>query len=71
MAEEKTLAERERENKIVKSLAEELKCKGNDALKDGDEDKAILYYTKAIGLVPDSAIYHANRSAAYYQKGYY
>uniref|UniRef100_A0A3B3TGB7 Serine/threonine-protein phosphatase n=1 Tax=Paramormyrops kingsleyae TaxID=1676925 RepID=A0A3B3TGB7_9TELE len=45
--------------------AEELKEKANKYFKEKDYDNAIKYYTEALELNPDNAIYYSNRSLAY------
>lgn len=45
--------------------AEELKKKGNDALKKGEAEEAIKLYTEAIQLDPSNHVLYSNRCAAY------
>ncbi|KAG9348364.1 hypothetical protein JZ751_002099 [Albula glossodonta] len=45
--------------------AEELKEKANKYFKEKDYEKAIKYYTDALELNPENAIYYSNRSLAY------
>lgn len=54
--------------------ADELKEKGNEAFKNGDYEKAIALYTKAIKLSSedgDNAVYFKNRAAAHLKRGGY
>jgi len=45
--------------------AEQLKTHGNQKMVSGQYQEAVNYYTKAIELDSKSAIYYANRAAAY------
>ena len=45
--------------------AEQYKNDGNSALSSDNPLEAISFYKKAIEIMPDNAIYHANLSAAY------
>ncbi|XP_072286726.1 serine/threonine-protein phosphatase 5 [Pyxicephalus adspersus] len=45
--------------------AEELKEKANEYFRVKDYDRAVQYYTEAITLDPNNAIYYGNRSLAY------
>jgi len=45
--------------------AEQYKQEGNESYKKKDYNEALIKYTKAIELVPDSHIYLGNRSAVY------
>ncbi|MEE6512043.1 hypothetical protein FKM82_018932 [Ascaphus truei] len=45
--------------------AEELKAQANEYFRVKDYDRAVQYYTQAIALSQDSAIYYGNRSLAY------
>jgi stress-induced-phosphoprotein 1 len=47
------------------SQVEELKQKGNEAMKAGEYDSAINLYGEAIELSPDSHVLYSNRCAAY------
>ena len=47
--------------------AENLKIKGNDALRSGDFKEAILHYNSALKINPDNAIVLVNRSLAYFK----
>ncbi|CAM9439347.1 unnamed protein product [Pylaiella littoralis] len=49
--------------------AQELKDKGNAALKAGDFQDAIASYTKAIDLDPSNHVFYSNRSAAHLSNG--
>ena len=51
--------------------AEELKKKGNEALKKGDADEAIKLYTEAIQLDPNNHVLYSNRCAAYMRQEKY
>lgn len=44
--------------------AEEAKKKGNEYYKNGEYERAIEFYTQAINLQPQCAVYYGNRSAA-------
>eukprot|EP01062_Namystynia_karyoxenos_P049188 TRINITY_DN375_c4_g1_i2.p1 TRINITY_DN375_c4_g1~~TRINITY_DN375_c4_g1_i2.p1 ORF type:complete len:455 (+),score=227.51 TRINITY_DN375_c4_g1_i2:124-1365(+) len=44
---------------------EQLKQKGNELMAKGQHKDAIGYYTKAIELDPETAVYYGNRAAAY------
>ena len=44
---------------------DELKQKGNEAMKAGEYDSAIGFYGEAIGLSRDNHVLYSNRSAAY------
>ena len=48
----------------IKHQAEEFKAKGNAQLRKNNHREAIEWYTKAIDLIPQSAVYHGNRSQA-------
>lgn len=41
------------------------KDKGNECLKQGFIDEAIMYYTKAINLDPENNIVYTNRATAF------
>lgn len=45
--------------------AEELKKKGNEAMKAGQLVEAVKFYTDAINLHPDNHILYSNRCAAF------
>ncbi|XP_066437589.1 serine/threonine-protein phosphatase 5 [Eleutherodactylus coqui] len=45
--------------------AEELKEQANEYFRVKDYDRAVQYYTQAIALSPNNAIYYGNRSLAY------
>ncbi|KAH6654562.1 hypothetical protein BKA67DRAFT_282937 [Truncatella angustata] len=51
--------------------AEAYKTAGNKYFKDRDYKNAILQYSKAVELIPDSATYLSNRAAAYMSNGQY
>ena len=50
---------------LIFHQAEQLKTKGNAALKAGNVDEAISFYTDAIELDPENHVLYSNRSAAY------
>ena len=52
-------------NECLTGNAEELKVKGNDALAKKNYDQAVCYYSQAIKLKGDNAVYYSNRAAAY------
>jgi len=49
--------------------AEELKATGNRKVSDRNYPEAIKFYSEAIKLNPNNAVYYANRAAAYSQQG--
>ncbi|KAK9779505.1 putative J domain-containing protein [Seiridium cardinale] len=51
--------------------AEAYKAAGNRFFKDKDYKNAIVQYSKAVTLVPDSATYLSNRAAAFMSNGQY
>ena len=51
----------ESENKA----AEEFKTQGNVCFQQGDYERAIEYYTKALSLDSSNASYYSNRAACY------
>lgn len=53
----------------TKAKAEELKTQGNQALTQKNMSEAVRLYTEAIALVPNNAVYYANRAAAHSQSG--
>lgn len=53
----------------VRQKAEDLKKQGNDKLTAKSFEEAIALYTEAIALVPNNAVYYANRAAAHSQLG--
>jgi small glutamine-rich tetratricopeptide repeat-containing protein alpha len=52
-----------------KAQAEQLKGKGNEAMKKKDYSGAVEFYTQALNLVPLNPIYLSNRAAAYSGQG--
>jgi tetratricopeptide (TPR) repeat protein len=48
-----------------RSLAEELKDRGNACFTAGDIEQAVNLYSQAIDIDPDNCVYYSNRSAAY------
>lgn len=54
-----------------KAEAEALKSKGNAAIAQKDFSAAIEFYTQALNIVPNHAIYLSNRAAAYSELGQY
>ena len=52
-------------NECFTGNPEELKVKGNDALAKKNYDQAVYYYSQAIQLKGDNAVYYSNRAAAY------
>lgn len=50
---------------VNKEMAESKKIEGNDYMRDGKFNEAIISYTNAIDLDPNNAIYYSNRAAAY------
>uniref|UniRef100_A0A182NBK6 J domain-containing protein n=1 Tax=Anopheles dirus TaxID=7168 RepID=A0A182NBK6_9DIPT len=53
------------------SIAEEKKNSGNDEYKSKRYDAALLLYSEAINLSPDTPAYYGNRSACYMMLGDY
>ncbi|XP_059847245.1 small glutamine-rich tetratricopeptide repeat-containing protein alpha-like isoform X1 [Hypanus sabinus] len=53
------------------SKAELLKTEGNEQMKIENYQSAVDYYTKAIELNPNNAVYFCNRAAAYSKLGNY
>ncbi|XP_028299837.1 small glutamine-rich tetratricopeptide repeat-containing protein alpha isoform X2 [Gouania willdenowi] len=51
--------------------AEKLKSEGNDQMKVENFAAAVEFYSKAIALNPQNAVYHCNRAAAYSKVGNY
>ncbi|KAH8673852.1 hypothetical protein BX600DRAFT_509082 [Xylariales sp. PMI_506] len=51
--------------------AEAYKAAGNKFFKEKDYKNAIIQYSKAVELMPDSATYLSNRAAAYMSNGQY
>ncbi|CRK47451.1 hypothetical protein BN1723_007548 [Verticillium longisporum] len=51
--------------------AEAYKAAGNKFFKEKDYKNAILQYSKAVEMIPDSATYLSNRAAAYMSNGNY
>lgn len=47
-----------------RQAAEDAKQRGNDFYRSGEYEKAIEFYTQAINLQPQCAVYYGNRSAA-------
>eukprot|EP01060_Flectonema_neradi_P026193 TRINITY_DN3503_c3_g1_i1.p1 TRINITY_DN3503_c3_g1~~TRINITY_DN3503_c3_g1_i1.p1 ORF type:complete len:378 (+),score=114.95 TRINITY_DN3503_c3_g1_i1:76-1209(+) len=45
--------------------ADQLKAKGNEQMSKGQYKPAVGFYSKAIELSPDNAVYYCNRAAAY------
>ncbi|XP_064403247.1 stress-induced-phosphoprotein 1-like isoform X2 [Halichondria panicea] len=56
---------------IDPAQAEELKKKGNDAMKRGQLEEAIQLYTQAIQKDPSNHVLYSNRSAAYMKQEKY
>ena len=51
--------------------ADELKQKGNDAMKSANFESAVRFYSEAISLSPENHVLYSNRSAAYMKLGRY
>ncbi|XP_061094863.1 small glutamine-rich tetratricopeptide repeat-containing protein alpha [Conger conger] len=51
--------------------AERLKTEGNEKMKEENFSEAMLYYSKAIEINPQNAVYYCNRAAAYSKLGNY
>lgn len=61
----------QRNNPYEGLTAEQIKNKGNELMSQAKYKEAIAYYTKAIELEPENAIFFANRAAAHtHLKGY-
>uniref|UniRef100_A0A672ZUJ3 Small glutamine-rich tetratricopeptide repeat-containing protein alpha n=1 Tax=Sphaeramia orbicularis TaxID=375764 RepID=A0A672ZUJ3_9TELE len=61
----KTLSDEQREE------AEQLKTEGNDQMKVENFAAAVEFYSKAIAINPQNAVYYCNRAAAYSKLGNY
>ena len=59
---EKDAQDRAEKRKRNKKKAEELKQKGNKLYKEGKHKEAQDWYTEAINLIPDNAVYYSNRA---------
>ena len=59
---EKDTQERAEKRRINKKKAEELKQKGNKFFKEGKHKDAKDWYTEAVNLIPDNAVYYSNRA---------
>ena len=59
---EKDAQERAEKRRRNKKKAEELKQKGNTFYKEGKHKVAKDWYTEAINLIPDNAVYYSNRA---------
>lgn len=62
---EKDANERAADRKIRNERAETLKRIGNGAFKEGDYEKAVTYFTKAIEQRKDSTVLWNNRALSY------
>lgn len=51
--------------------AERLKTEGNDKMKEENFSEAVEFYSKAIEINPQNAVYYCNRAAAYSKLGNY
>lgn len=49
----------------MSSEAQQYKAQGNAAFAKGDNQQAVLHFTKAIELDPNDHVFFSNRSAAY------
>ncbi|XP_031848246.2 tetratricopeptide repeat protein 12 [Nomia melanderi] len=68
---EKDAKERAENRKIRNERAETFKRIGNGAFKEGNCEKAVTYYTKAIEQRKDSSVLWNNRALAYIHLGLY
>ncbi|CAL7941390.1 unnamed protein product [Xylocopa violacea] len=66
---EKDAKERAENRKIRNERAETLKTIGNGAFKDGNYEKAVTYYGKALEQRKDSTVLWNNRALSYIQLG--
>lgn len=66
---EKDAKERAENRKIRNERAETLKRIGNGAFNEGNYEKAVTYYTKAIEQRKDSSVLWNNRALSYVQLG--
>ncbi|XP_026671681.1 tetratricopeptide repeat protein 12-like [Ceratina calcarata] len=66
---EKDAKQRSEDRKIRNERAETLKTIGNGAFKEGNYEKAVTYYSKAIEQRKDSAVLWNNRALSYIQLG--
>ncbi|XP_076758250.1 tetratricopeptide repeat protein 12 [Xylocopa sonorina] len=66
---EKDAKERAENRRIRNERAETLKTIGNGAFKDGNYEKAVTYYSKALEQRKDSTVLWNNRALSYIQLG--
>ena len=69
MVDDREAAEEDHALEEALKQAELFKSEGNAAFKQGNHVDAIRFYSQAIGLDPENAIYYSNRSAAYLAEG--
>ncbi|VVC95247.1 unnamed protein product [Leptidea sinapis] len=55
----------EENKKTPPQTVEELKCKGNECVKNGNFIEAVLHYTHAIKMEPTNYVLYSNRSFAF------
>ncbi|XP_065055954.1 tetratricopeptide repeat protein 12-like [Rhopilema esculentum] len=66
---EKDAAERRNRKEEDNKRANELKERGNKAFKGKEYTDAVKYYTEAIAIVKDNAVFYTNRAQAYIHIG--
>ncbi|XP_055324903.1 tetratricopeptide repeat protein 12 isoform X2 [Sitodiplosis mosellana] len=68
---ERDAARRAEERKEREAVAQNLRKMGNEAFRNGEYEKAIGMYSKAIDQVKDSPVLYNNRALAYIRLGLY
>lgn len=68
---EKDINDRGKRRKADKKIAEEYKEKGNKYMKEGDFEKAVLWYSEALEKCKDMKVLWTNRALAWIKLGYF